>query len=310
MAVVDIVDATPAFLASAAERSADTSHRVEMFMSFSATTADETIDFESASPLATGVQTGDRFHYAMNLREMFLAMVDQFGGEEMPHEFTTMDLSMEFAGDPTVLYLRAPFLAAMGTEPGAAPLGPFAALGDGWGKVDLSALGDLVPGDLAQLFGGAQAFDPRMFLDLLRDSSDVEELGSATIRGEAVTGLSATVSLEDLLDAQQIDREALGQLAESSGAVAEMSTIRFPIEVWVNGTGQVARIVVAMSSDSLSDAAQAAGEDGSGLEGFGFNMTTAMDFFDYGHPDLAVEFPQDAVDLTEEFRSMLAAPGE
>lgn len=38
-------------------------------------------------------------------------------------------------------------------------------------------------------------------------------------------------------------------------------------------------------------------------------MTTAMDFFDYGHPHLAVEFPQDAVDLTEEFRSMLAASG-
>lgn len=34
-----------------------------------------------------------------------------------------MDLSMEFAGDPTVLYLRAPFLGAMGVEPGAAPLG-------------------------------------------------------------------------------------------------------------------------------------------------------------------------------------------
>lgn len=308
-ATVEMVDATPAFLASAAERSGAVAHRMEMFMSFSASAEGESVNFESDSPLATGVQVGDRFHFTMDLREMFTAMIQQFGGEEVPSEFASMDLSMEFAGDPTVLYLRAPFLEAMGAVSGDPAAGPFGALADGWGKVDLTALGEVLPGELTKLLGGAQAFDPSTLLDMLRDSADVEELGTRAIRGGDAAGLSATVSLGELLKAQGMDADALAGMAGGADVDAALASMRFPIEVWVNSEGQIARIVVAMSSESLAAAATAAGEDTSGFDGLGFDMTTAMDFFDYG-ASLSVELPADAVDLTEAFRSMLATSAQ
>src|SRR5687767_13987391 len=144
-------------------------------------------------------------------------------------------------------------LAGIGGEE-MAPLGE---LGDGWGRVDLTAFEDLLPAGSAANLGG-QGADPSAFLDLLEDVGHVEELGSETQDGVALTGYAADVSLADMMDAQGMAPEDMGSLFGAGGeeigeAVLE---VEIPIEVWVDGEGYVRRMVMEIGGPELLEAVE------------------------------------------------------
>ena len=94
-------------------------------------------------------------------------------------------------------------------------LGPdFAALGElaeGWGTVDLASLDDsLGAGDIAGISGAQTGSSPDQLLDMLREVSDVTEVGPESVRGVATTHLRVAVSMASMLDAQGVTAADMG----------------------------------------------------------------------------------------------------
>jgi hypothetical protein len=276
VAVGDVeYEATPEFVAAAAGRSQAQPYRMEMRTSTAG--GDEVV-------VETGEQDGERFHIRQDLGAQF--------GELLPGD-ADADLSIEHAGDGSTLYLRMPAFAAINElAPGFAitPFGDLTdELGDNWVRVELDELDDLMPGlqDTTSTIG---EYFPRLFVDLVTKARDVEELGQAEVRGVAVNGLAAEVPFEDMLGAH-------GNRVEG---VELMNDITVPIEVWVDGDGLVRRVSFGFHHD---DVAQALGPDGDDAVPVGVDYT--LDLFDYGDESISIEFPTDAVDVTDAFRQML-----
>lgn len=295
-------EATATYLKAAAEQSTAEGYHMEMRFSMTGEVDDD------APPMMAGEVDGDRYHFVMDLSPMMSQMADTMG-ESLPPEMAVLDLTMEMAGDPETLYLRAPMFAALGdlVPGGGAGLGPAAGLadlGDGWGYVDMQALGDLVPTDVAAALGG-QSLDPGTIVAMIEGAEGVEELGDDEIDGTPVHGLTAEVSMGDLLEAVGQDPEALAQ-AGSMGAddmLASIYEMATDIQVWVDDDGYLRRMVYGYSFDQI---AEAMGED-AGLAGMsGMQFSYAMDMSDYG---AAVEFepPADAVDITDQYAALVGS---
>jgi hypothetical protein len=275
-------EATPEFVAAAAERSQAQPYRTEMRMSLAG--ADEVV-------VETGEQDGERFHVRQDLGA-------QFGGfgELLPAD---AELSLETAGDGSTLYLRMPFFAAIKELARGFAVTPFGdltdELGDGWGRVEVDELAHLLPG-LPDNTSATGAHVPGLFVDVITKAQDVEELGEDEIRGVAVTGLAAEVPFEDLFAAQ----------GAGLGGVDVMNDITVPIEVWVDRDGLVRRVSFGFHHDDL---AQALGPDGdaavAGGRSFPVDVDYALDLFDYGDESIEIEFPTDAVDVTDAYLQML-----
>jgi hypothetical protein len=271
-------EATPQFLSAAAERSQGLPYRTEMRMSLAG--ADEVV-------VETGEQDGQRFHVRQDVGAQF--------GELLPAD---ADLSMETAGDDSTLYLRMPLFAAIEELAPGFAITPFDdladQLGDGWGRVDVDELADLLPGpqDTTSAVG---AHVPGLFVDVITKAQDVEELGQEEIRGVPATGLAAEVPFEDLFAAQ----------GAGLGGVDVMNDITVPIEVWVDRDGLVRRVSFGFHH---KDVAQALGPDGdaavAGGPSFPVDVDYALDLFDYGDESIEIEFPTDAVDVTDAYRQM------
>ena len=298
-------EASPGYLSQVVDESTGQSFSYEMTMEMSM--GGDTIDF--GAPIATGQTDGDRQHMRMDMGVMFEAMLGEMGGsEELPEGFGG-DMSIEYVIDTDAMYIRAPIFASMfGEMPGGTAelgeagdlLGAFGQLGDGWGKVDLSALGDVLPGQAAGSLGG-QAYDPQVFLEMIRSSESVEELGTDEIDGVPVSGVAAEVSMVDMLDAQGMSPEDAG------GSSVDLTGATFPLEVWVDGDDLIRRITFTFDDESLADAAAATGQDVAegdidALGGVG--VTMAMDFSGYGEPvDIEVPSGDEVVDITDDFVS-------
>jgi hypothetical protein len=172
-------EATPGFLAAAAERSRSEAYRMEMREALAG--GEEVV-------VETGEQDGERFHVRQDVGAQFGEL-----GELLPAA-ADADLSIEHAGDGSTLYLRMPVFAAMRElTPGFAivPSGDLIdQLGDRWGRVDLAERADLMPG-LQDATNTVEGYIPRLFVDVARKAQDVEELGQDEIRGIAVNGLAA-----------------------------------------------------------------------------------------------------------------------
>lgn len=297
--------ATPGYLQKVVDQAEDTAYRFEMDASFNLGGAPIEID-----GLATGEFDGTRQHLTMDMGAMFDEMMGQLGeGEDIPPEMEGLldgDMTIETIVDTDAMYMRAPFFSAMfgnvpAEEVGEAGelLDAFTGMGDGWGRVDLAELGDVLPGEAASALGGGQTYDPQVFLDMIKGSEGVEELGSDEIDGVSVNGLAADVSMADMLEAQGMD-------AATAGA-AGLEDMAFPIEVWIDGDDQIRRVSFSFDGETLADAAAEAGEDiddmdiGSEMDAFEFSMT--MDFTDYGDASIEVEVPtgDDVVDITQDF---------
>ena len=78
-------------------------------------------------------------------------------------------------------------------------------LGDRWGRVDLTALGDVAAGDIQGSMTGSG--DPRDMLDMLGEASDTEDLGADVIDGVEVHGTRFVVSLDEQGTVRSIQAE-------------------------------------------------------------------------------------------------------
>jgi hypothetical protein len=288
---------TANYLQQAAEQSTAEGYRVEVLLSLSDEVSDDT------PPLMTGEVGGDRFHYVMDMGSMIDQMAGALGGA-VPDDLG-IDLSVEMAGDPEALYLRAPIFARLGDLSAGGAEADLAALGDGWGYVDIAALGEQLPGDLASAMGG-QGVDPQAVVEMVQSAEDVQDLGSDEVRGTAVHGLSAEVTMADLLEASGQDPEALAEAGSVGGddSIAALYETMTPIEVWIDGDGYVRRTTF---SYDMGDIASAMGEEVDDLAEFGYadlQFSYAIDMFDYG---TVVDFdaPDDAVDITDAFGALV-----
>jgi hypothetical protein len=296
-------EATAAYLQQAAERSAGEGHRIEMLFSLDGEVADD------ADPLMSGEIDGDRFHYVMDLRVMLDEMSDAFG-EALPPDFDDLDLTLEMGGDGTVWYLRAPMFTALDQlNPSLADLEAGKAraeLGDGWGRVDVSTLGDLLPGDLQGALLGGQSFDPDAAIALVENADGVEELGRDELRGTGVRGMRAEVTLGDLVESTGTDAEAyadLGATADTDAVVDALYAAKMPVEVWVDDEGYLRRLTFGFAIDDIFEAI---GTDADlaepGLSDLHFWY--ALDMFDYG-TGVQFDAPEGAIDITDAFAELM-----
>jgi hypothetical protein len=287
--------ATPEYIDHVVDTAQEQSYRFSM--SFQFDMMGSNVDGE----IARGSANGDQTELTMDFGAMFEQMGSGFG-EQMPPELADADLTMQQIVDGDTLYIRAPFFAAMGDslgvgdisgQPGGELFGVFSDLGDGWGKVDVEALGDVLPGEAGQAMTG-QSVDPAIYLEILRGADQVEELGSDEIDGVEVEGLAAEVGFSDLMAAAGTDPSTMGDVLPG-----EMDSMTFPLEVWVDGDDQVRRLTFNFDAESLADiAGEEAGDIPSEMGDFSMGMT--MDFSDYGE-DIEIEAPSDAVDITDDF---------
>jgi hypothetical protein len=279
VAVGDVeYEATPEFVAAAAERSQAQPYRMEMRQSLAA--GDEVV-------VETGEWDGERFHVRQDL-------VAQFG-PLLPAD-ADADLAIETAGDGSTLYVRMPVFAALEDLTSGFAIAPFGdlvdQLGTGWGRVDLAELADVMPG-LQDSMSTMGTHIPRLFVDVVTKAQDVEELGQDEIRGVAVDGLAAEVPFENLLGAQ----------GNTAGGLEMMNDITVPIEVWVDRAGLVRRVNFGVHRD---DVAEALGQENDPvtLSSFPVDVDYALDLFDYGDGSIDIEFPADAIDVTDAYRQM------
>jgi len=279
VAVGDVAyQATPEFLAAAAERSQAQPYRMEMRQSMAG--ADEVV-------IETGEWDGERFHARSDLAAQF--------GPLLPADVNA-DLSIETMADDSTLYVRMPAFAALADLTSGFAITPFGdvidRLGTGWGRVDLAELADVMPGLLDTTSPpGTQM--PGLFVDVVANAQDVEELGRDEIRGVAVDGLAARVPFENLLGAQ-------GTAIEG---IELMNDITVAIEVWVDRDGLVRRVNLGFHRD---DVAEALGQENElvTMSSFPVDVDYTLDLFDYGDESIDVEFPADAIDVTHAYRQM------
>jgi hypothetical protein len=297
-------EATVAYLRGVAEKSASEGYHTDIYLSMTGEVASAT------APMMTGDIEGTEFHYVMDLGPLMNEMIVAMGEDpSTAGVFDGIDMSMEMAGDDEVLYLRAPMLADPMFSAGAAgPTGGLDQLGDGWGVVDLTALGDQLPTEVAAGLT-SQGIDPRAVVDMIEGVDGVEDLGTGDVDGTPVHGLSADTTMAALIEASGQDPDALA--AASGGAGDEVEALyQTPtsIEVWIDDGGYLRRMEFGWSFD---DVAAAMGGDPAMLDSIGMgNLAFAyrMDMSDYG-TTVNFEAPADPVDITDEYAELLDAPG-
>jgi hypothetical protein len=305
--------ATPGYVGKVIDASSSKTYRYKMSFSFGM--GGQSVDAD----LATGAYDGERSQTKIDYAQLFDAM-GQGLGEPLPSGLDkNADLTMEQVTDGKTIYIRAPFFSAMkdalpsgslDDQAGGAIFDVFDQLGDHWGKVDVAGLGDVLPDQAEAALAGGQSADPKIYLDMLRDTGHVSDLGTKTIDGVQAHGLAAQVDFGDLMKAAGTDPSQLpgGSASKVAGAMASMT---FPLEVWVDRDDHVRRLGFSFTPETFS---KALGEQGDGgesepgdvpdeLSGFEIGMT--MDFSDYGDDSIKVATPSDAVDITDEFASAL-----
>jgi len=249
VATVD-ADAAVAALRAAPDAAAEAgSGRMEMTMSM-------TIEGETLELTAAGVFAGQQAQMEMDFGAM-LGAIDG-AGEEVP---PGLDEPMQIVVDGATMYLRWPFLEAMGGAPG-------------WMSVSAEELG--VASD-AMGTGWSATNNPAQMLETLRGvaSSDIEELGTTDIRGVEATGYRVEVDLAKA--AEQMD----GDLRASfEASIEELGLATMPMDVWIDEDGLARRVEMDLAA-MMAGVAEAEQLEGG---------TMTMDFFDYGD-DVEIQVP-------------------
>lgn len=119
--------------------------------------------------------------------------------------------------------------------------------------------------------------DPAQMLEYLRATSELEELGTARIRGVETTHYAARVQLAKV--AERISPQAKRQVERALEEAGSRGIEEIPVDVWVGDDGYVRRLAMDWS-----------------VNGSGIVMT--MDLFDFG-ADVDVQLPpaSDVLDL-------------
>jgi hypothetical protein len=171
---------------------------------------------------------------------------------------------IEIRTDDLVLYLRMPFL-----QQAAPTLKP-------WIKLDLRQAGEELGLDVEALVQLGTQSDPTKALEFLRAAGEVEEVGSATVRGVETTHYEGFVDLERY--AGQLDNEAA---ARSLRQVIELTgESQMPLELWIDDDSLVRR----MSWKQQTVAAEGQAPT---------TLAATMDLYDYG-AEVDVALPPDS----------------
>jgi hypothetical protein len=297
-------EATPSYVGAAVDLSSSDPYRYSMTFSF------DLGGQSTNAELATGAFDGERSQMDMDLSALFENMGAGLG-EEIPDELADADLTVQQVTDTDALYIRAPYFAALGDlfaseggdiveASGGALFDVLSQLGDDWGRVDLEVFGDALPPEAQQVLSGGQGTDPRRFLDVLRETDDVEDLGTDVIDGVEVHGLAARVDFGDLMEAA-----GTGGMTESVGGseLDDLGSLGFPLEVWIDGDEHIRRIGYSYDAETFGELAEESGDDVSDLpsELRDFSVGMTMDFTDYGDGSIEISPPEGAIDITDDF---------
>jgi hypothetical protein len=299
--------ATTEFLKESATRTEDASRRIEMRFALGDSVPDDT------PPLMQGEVDGDQFHYTMDLApimDMVSSMVGDTGVD--PSDiFGDIDLTMEMVGTGDTWYIRAPMFASLSDLAGGVGVPGFeelSALGDGWGSIDIAALGDVLPGDLSSSLLGQGGVDPTAVIDMVTNAENVEDLGTDTIRDVDVHGLRAEVTMADMLEASGQDPDALAQVggvgSDAEDAMQTLIDTPTSVEVWIDGDGYLARMTYGFSFGEIFDAIGVSDELPSSMGDLDFAYS--LDMFDYGET-FTFDPPADATDVTDAFAEIYQA---
>lgn len=287
----DGASVTPEALVAAAELSAATSSRYEMYIEMSGIPGMPAMGSED-TPLATGAISATSATARLDLSVMI--------GGALP--LADDDLVMETITIGQDVYVRAPYFAALAEISGGptGPLGDFADLADRWAYVDGTALA-ADAGDLGSLLG-ASTGSPTALFGALGTTTKTAPIGSETIHGVPSSGVRAMVDFATIAQAQNVDPSIL---PPDLGATGDLE---IPIEVWLGDNGHITRLVIEMDSDVLATAAEQSGApdslDLSAISGVSSTMT--MESFDFGAADIVIEAPTEFVDMTQQFGDLLA----
>lgn len=294
-------------LAEAAENTAEVDRlRFAMYVSADVPGQPSMDDVE----LMTGEQEGDLQHFVMDFRQMAESM-----GEDAGELDGLDDAAMEMIFTPDRFYVRTPMFAGLAElDPENAPpeIQPLIALGDGWGSVDLATLAEVIDIDVATLSGG-QTMDLTSALELLAIADgEVEERGSGEVRGVEVEELRTTITFGEMLEAEGAAAATEGFLpgAEELGIdpdelLEALEDVEVRLDVAVDDDGIVRRFEMTFDEALF----EAVGEFiGAPADAFGgsFEMSMAVETFDFGDESIDVEEPTDAVDITPAFEELSA----
>lgn len=281
------------FFALAAEQTAAATHyRYEMSMEFGSASEEQLFD----GPLATGERAGDRDRFVMDQSDL-MAMVDGAPVEG--------DLTMEIITEPGVQYLRAPLFTTISEGLGdlfPPEMKPLLDLGDGWGRIDLDAVGAAtgIPSDLT----GSTQLDPADALAMMEAAvGSQREVGTSEVRGDAVTDYAATITFADLAG-DGMDPAIMGSFLpqfdddeEFQTAFDAMFDAPLELTISIDGEGFVRRLAMDLRKSMLA-IGEALGEDPVGA--LGFSYVQIIEFYDYGDESITIEVPpiEETTDLT------------
>ncbi|MFN3215989.1 MAG: hypothetical protein ACE367_05805 [Acidimicrobiales bacterium] len=287
-----------AFVQRSLETAAQQSYRFEMRFAMSVDMAGQSLAISPSEPLATGETDGFRQRTLIDLGVMFDAFVGSLGSELGADlgdfgdltAFFGDDLGIETIVDGTVVYMRAPMLGMLAAFGGDELPGGLAELGDGWGMVDLATVPGVDAADIAALTGAQGGSSPDQILALLEDLGSVDEIGPATIDGDATTHYRTVIDVQAAIEAGVAEFEALGPVDPDD--IASMFGDGPVVDLYIDDAGNLRRLSLAIT-----------GQEPSG-EG-SFAASTTIDMFDHG-AGITIDVPADAVDLTDVFAELAA----
>jgi len=181
---------------------------------------------------------------------------------------------------PPRIYVRIADAAAFPGGPSGKP----------WVEIQLPSQAD---GSLPFLPPGDVNASPMDLLSALTAiASNVTDLGSATIRGVAVTHYRVMVDLAKA-EAQQRPQAR----AEFHAFASSLNATMLPVDVWVDGQSMVRRLAVSLPVPR-----------GSGMPA-GLRLSEAVDFYDFGIPVLVSAPPASEVTSANEFSQSMSGSG-
>jgi hypothetical protein len=306
------VEATPAFLARAATRSAAKPYRVRIDMRSSY--------YGESVTVASGMVAGDAESLSLNYGAMLEVLAGGLGpGSSAPGPLAKDgNLKIDTVSKPPmvyidlpalVLYMRQPALAEFPRTRGrtADALAPLLDRQASWRRVDVRRLGTATPADVRAVLAG-QRLDPTAYLRLLsRVTGEVMEgYPPYTPRGKE-SGLRAILPLGDVMSVTADDASA----RRSVGADAYQD-----VDVIIDRAGYVRNVDYTLRTKAI---AAARGENPSRMGALAdVEIGYSISMYDYGDrsiPDsLARRTPAYTTDITDTVARLLpgsspAGPG-
>lgn len=164
--------------------------------------------------------------------------------------------------------------------------------GKPWAKVDLDALPQQQYGAGASGTGGAQSSDPTQQLAYLKSVSDsVEKVGTEDIRGVSTTHYEASIDFSKAAEQDPQARQAYGEIIEELGGE------KIPVEVWLDGEGQVRRYEMTMPLILPEDPSSPNSGAYKDTEG---SISIVEELYDFGTPvDVEPPPPAQTADVTD-----------